>query len=146
VLSSLQQTAHLVAQLANKFRDLCMPENDQWLKRYGPMHGDVPGSHHEHQEQHVLMFLVNTVLSQHHPCCCLVQSVDVCLCYSFCLHASQLVGMTLMMALALCAVVALQTSQQRRVQLVQMGVAAEDENDGEAENPIILYRIQHQYD
>jgi hypothetical protein len=27
-----------------------------------------------------------------------------------------------------------------------MGVAAEDENDGEAENPIILYRIQHQYD
>ena len=107
------------------------------------MHGDVPGSHHEHQEQPVLGKY--GVVSA--PSMLLFGSARrrLPLLFIF-LHVSQLVGMTLMMALALCAVVALQTSQQRRVQLVQMGVAAEDENDGEAENPIILYRIQHQYD
>ncbi len=46
------------------------------------------------------------------------------------LVCTQLAGMTIMVALALCAVVYLQTSQERRVQLAQMGVGAEDENDG----------------
>jgi hypothetical protein len=47
-----------------------------------------------------------------------------------------------MMALALCAVVYLQTSQDRRVQLAQMGVGAEDENDGKLAQYTVYYIVQ----